>query len=74
MSEFVVYKDHTGRFEVAHDFWWDSPTYKLDGKRVDTREEIGRFDSHDKAFEVRDLYNAMVHGHKKPHLMITRSK
>ena len=71
--KFVVYKDHTGRFEVAHDFWWDDPTFKLNGERIDTRVEIGRFDEHDEAFEVRDLYNVMVHGHAKPHLMMTRS-
>lgn len=58
----VVYRDITGWFRWATAKWWDDPTYKLDGQRVDTREEIARYPTQREAREVRDLYNQMVHG------------
>ena len=63
---YVVYRDHDGWFRVCHDWWWDDPTYKLEGQRVDTRVEIQRFDTKDEARAVRDLYNQMVHGKPTP--------
>lgn len=71
--KFVVYKDHDGWFKVCHDYWWDDLTFTIDGQRIDTREEIGRFKDMLEAFEVRGLYNQMVYGHDKPHLNMTRS-
>lgn len=62
MTKFVIYKDHDGWFHWTTADWWDRPTYKLDGQRVDTRVEIGRYDTKDEARAVRDLYNQMVHG------------
>jgi hypothetical protein len=62
MSEFVVYKDHTGWFRWMRAEVWDNPIHKLYGQQTGTREEIGRYPTNREAREVRDLYNQMVHG------------
>jgi len=67
--DYVVYRDHDGWYRVCHDWWWDDPTYKLEGQRVDTREEVARFKDMHEATELRATYNMMVHG--KPALGAT---
>lgn len=62
MSGFVVFRDHDGWFRWTTARWWDDPTFKLDGGRVDTRVEIGRFDTLAEAKDIRHAYNMMVHG------------
>ena len=62
---YVLYKDHDGWFRVCHAFWWDDPTFKLDGQRVDTREEIQRFHDRVQARDLGHTYNMMVH--RRPH-------
>ena len=62
MSGFVLYRDHDGWFKWATTTAWDGPTYKLGGERVDTREEIQRFDTLAEVRDVRHAYNMMVHG------------
>ncbi len=62
MSGFVVYRDPTGWFRWTTAESWDSPTYKLDGQRVDTRVEIGRYDTKAEARDVRHAYNMMCKG------------
>jgi hypothetical protein len=62
MVQYVVFRDHDGWFKVAHDYWFDDPTYKLDGQRVDTREEVTRYADLIEAMELRTTYNMMVHG------------
>ena len=64
--EYVVYKEHDGTFRVAHDYWFDDPTFRLDGQRVDTREEIARYKDMLDAFSLSHLYNQMVHGTPRP--------
>ena len=59
---YVVYRDHDGWFRVCHDWWWDDPTFKLEGQRVDTREEVARFKDMHEAIALRVTYNMMVHG------------
>jgi hypothetical protein len=59
--EYVVYKDHDGFYSVAHDYWFDDPTYMIDGERMDVREEVGRFKDMHMAVELRHTYNQMVH-------------
>ena len=63
---FVLYRDHDGWFRWATAEWWDNPRHKLEGERIDTREEIGRFETKDEARTTRDLYNQMVHGKPTP--------
>lgn len=58
---YVVYKDHDAFFKVAHDYWFDDPTFKLEGQRVDTREEIGRYEDMHYALDLAHTYNMMVH-------------
>lgn len=67
MSGFVVYRDHDGWFRWTTADAWDDPTYKLDGQRVDTRVEIGRFVTKAEARDVRHAYNMMVHGKPTQH-------
>ena len=62
MNGFVVYKDHDGWFHWTTVYRWDMPTFKLDGQRVDTRVEVGRYETLAEARDVRHAYNMMLHG------------
>lgn len=62
MSGFVLYKNHDGWLHWTTAEWWDNPRHKLEGERIDTRVEYGRYATKEEARDARDLYNQMVHG------------
>jgi len=72
MGGFVVYKPHTGWFHWTTADQWDSPTYKLNGERVDTRIEIARCDTLREAKDVRHAYNMMCNGAPTDNPMFNR--
>lgn len=72
MSGFVVYKDHTGWFRWATAEWWDRPSNQFEGERLDTRVEIGRYETKAEAREVRHAYNMMCNGAPTDHPMFNR--
>ena len=66
MSGFVLYRDHDGWFRWTTAEVWDRPAFYLEGQRVDTRVEIGRFPTRNEVKDVRHAYNMMVHGKPTP--------
>ena len=65
MIGFVVFRDHDMWFKYTFDHWWDDPTFKMDGQRVDTRVEIQRVATRHEAEDMRTVLNMMMH--KRPY-------